>query len=202
MKTPELGRGLLLGMALLVAMPLSAAAKCRDSVLRDGYEVPQRPKTVLVLDGHQRTEAEINALTLSDDAVQAVHILCWNPADSTFSMTHGAVLGVNVIRIITRGLVDRLVDELYRAVEVGSPSRTTPSIAAGPLTMRNATDGDIVVELSADGTQWSATLKQGAMVHRCVLDVGSPLPSTSSQRQRTCDFSIAEGEKYSVSTEG
>jgi hypothetical protein len=201
MKASVFQRGLLLGAALLVGMPLSAAAKCRDWVVRDGYEVTQRPKTVLVLDGHQRTEAELNALNLSNDSVQAIHILCWNPADSTFSMTHDTVLGVNLIRITTKGLVDRLVAELYRVSEA-SRSGTSQPAAGGSPTSRGASDNEIAVELTADGTQWSATLKQGALVHRCVLDVGTPAPWTTSERQRTCAFSIAEGEKFALTTEG
>ena len=197
MSTTALGRCFLLGMALLVGMPLSAAAKCR------GPGPAGEP--LLVIDGRQTSEAELTLQNLDGDSIEAVHILCWNPADSTFAWSHGpqgVAEGVGVIRIVTRGLVDRLVAELYRASDA-TRSQATPSGAprseSGVL---GATDEEIVVERTADGTQWSATLKRGAMVHRCVLDAGRPPPSSTSERQHSCDFSIAEGEKYAMSTEG
>ena len=180
MKTSAFRRGLLLAAALLVVTPLSAAAK--------GCRVPVVPsKVLLVLDGRQSTEAEVNQRVPSADSVEAIHTMCWRPADSTFATSLETSVGFGVVRITTKGLVDRLVAALYRASEAGSPI---------------ATDDGVVVELNADKTQWSATLERGAMVHRCVLDVGTSPPSTTSERQRTCAFSIAEGEKYALSTEG
>jgi hypothetical protein len=38
------------------------------------------------------------------------------------------------------------------------------------------------------------------MIHRCVLDAARPTPATETQR--TCAFSIAEGEKYAMNVEG
>ena len=186
MRTCAFHRGLPLAVALLVVMPLSAAAKCRGP----GPE----GKPLLVLDGRQVTEAELTLRDLANDSVEAVHIYCWNPADSTFAWSHGpqgVAAGLGVIRVVTKGLVDRLVAELYRASGAGSSSEP-----------RIGTDNEILVELTADKTQWSATLKRGAMVHRCVLDVGTASPSPTSERQRTCAFSIAEGEKYALSLEG
>jgi hypothetical protein len=183
-------------MALLVGIPMSAAAKCKRAVRS------QPQPTAIVLDGRQTAETEINRLNLSNDSIEAVHILCWNPADSTFARAQ-TVVGVNVIHIMTKGFVDRLVAELYRASEAASRPPSTQFASGPPDASRIATeDGEVVVELSADGAQWSATLKQGAMVHRCVLDVGTPLPATASERQRTCAFAIAEGEKHVLNTEG
>jgi hypothetical protein len=209
MKTALFYRGLLLGIALLLAMPMSAAAKCQG--------VGPERKLLVVLDGRQTTEAEFTLRNLPRDSVEAIHILCWNPSDSTFlsspmprsaarqrgscrwangcwtsatpaQLVSFAIGGrVGVVRIMTKGLVDRLVAALYRAADTGS---------------RVALDDEVVVELTADGTQWSATLKQGAMVHTCILEVGRPSPSTVSDRQRSCTFSIAEGEKHALSIEG
>ena len=121
MKTSALGRCFLLGTALLMGMPLSAAAKCRGP--------GPAGKPLLVLDGRQTSEAEHTLQNLDGDSIEAVHILCWNPADSTFASSHGpqgAAAGFGVIRIVTRRLVDRLVAELYRASDA-SRSQTTPS---------------------------------------------------------------------------
>jgi hypothetical protein len=189
MKRSAFQRGLLLGVALLVGMPLSAAAKC-------GRAIPSQPQPIAYLiDGRQVTKAALD--TVSPDTIHTLHIICWNPADSTFIGSHTGFVGVNVISIMTTGLVDRLVAELYRVSDAASSS-----IAAGPPTVRAKTDDEITVELTPDGTQWSATLKHGALAHRCVLDVGTPPPSMASERQRTCAFSIAEGEKYVLTTEG
>jgi hypothetical protein len=197
MKTASLGRGFLLGMALLGGVPLSAAAKCR------GPGEAGRP--LLVLDGRQTSEAELTPQSLVGDSIEAVHILCWNPADSTFAWSHGpqgVAAGVGVIRIVTRGLVDRLVAELYRVSDASRPNGASSDAPPSDSATPGATDEEIVVQRTADGTQWSATLRRGAMVHRCVLDAGRPSPSSTSERQRSCDFSIAEGEKHAMSTEG
>src|SRR5688572_32944580 len=104
MKTSASCRGLLLGAALLAGMPLTAAAKCRGP----GPE----GKPLFVVDGRQLHEAEITQLNLAGEAIEAVHIYCWNPADSTFLWSHipqVASPGFGVIRFVTTRLVDRLV---------------------------------------------------------------------------------------------
>lgn len=181
---------------MLVGMPLSVAAKCPDKPPRmGGYPGvwPAPNPIAYVIDGRQFTKAELD--TLSGDSVEAIHIMCWNPADSTFTAAAPGT-GVNVVRIMTRGLVDRLVAELYQA-EAASRSQATPR----EIGAQGATADEVVVELNADKTEWSATLKRGAMVHRCVLDVSGPSSRPASEVQRRCAFSIAEGEKHILSTE-
>jgi hypothetical protein len=155
------------------------------------------PPPVFILDGHQIPKVAMD--TLGADAVEALHIMCWNSADSTFSAAHGGQ-GLNVVVIVTKGLAERLVGALHQAAEAASQSSAI-SAPVGDAPRTRTVDNGIVVELSADRTQWSATLKRGALVHRCVLDVSrSAMPSTEAQR--TCDVSVAEGERFVLTSEG
>jgi hypothetical protein len=129
MKTATFQRGLLLGAAVLVGMPLSAAAKCSFRTSDGGRMVPI-PPPVIFLDGQQTSRVDVEALKLMADDIEAIHILCWNSADSTFSMAHGGT-GLNVIRIVTKGLVERLVTALHRASEGATRSASTRPVASG-----------------------------------------------------------------------
>src|SRR5688572_24086968 len=125
MMTPAFYRGLLLGTALIAGMPLSAAARCR-----------QIGEPLWVIDGRQHTLAELSSRNLSRDSVEAFFsYYCWNPADSTFHWSRGPrdlPAGFAVVRIVTKDLVDRLIDELYRVSEAASLSSITPSTVVGP----------------------------------------------------------------------
>src|SRR5688572_18179664 len=134
MKASAFQRGLLLAAALLVAMPLSAAAKC-----------PSGPNgLLLVLDGRQLTQAELDKLNLSNESIEAIDILCWNPANSTFirslpwwpAPALSRAPGFRVVRTVSRALVDRLVEELYRASEAAAPSHSSQPSVGSPSAVR------------------------------------------------------------------
>jgi hypothetical protein len=60
-------RGLILGAALLVGMPLSAAAKCPAPP--GGGSAP----VAIVIDGRQATVTEVDARKGLGDSIQAIH---------------------------------------------------------------------------------------------------------------------------------
>src|SRR5688572_3376163 len=98
MKSSAFQRGLLLGVVLLVAMPLSAAAKCGI----------MRPKRLIVIDGRQAAEAEL--ASLPPESIGAIEILCWNPADSTFNQ--GVGIGMPVTQVVTKALMEGFIADL------------------------------------------------------------------------------------------
>jgi hypothetical protein len=199
MSSPWLMRALLLGTAALVSLPMSAAAKCAAH-RNDAGQLVAMPPPALIVDGRQTTAGDMET-TLSPHSVQALYILCWNPADSMFYSSHGGT-GSNVIWVVTSNAVERVIAELHRASEAGSGIQAEPagSVSASAPDASRATDERILVERSADGAQLLATLQQGAMVVRCALDVGEA-PATSETR-RSCTFSVATSEKFALRTDG
>jgi hypothetical protein len=178
---------------------MGAAAKCASRRNDGGQIVPTQPPA-LIVDGRQTTAGDVET-KLSGDSVQAVYILCWNPADSTFYTSHGGT-GFNVIWVVSGMTVDRVIAELQRTAARGLAKADALAPASGgePGAPTAAAD-PVLVERTADGARLVATLQQGSMIVRCVLNVGTPAPATASAAPRDCTFTVAD-EKFALRTEG
>jgi hypothetical protein len=172
MKTSAFLRGLLLGAALLVGMPLSAAAKCRI----------MPPERLIVIDGRKATEAELTELTTTHaESVYAIEILCWNPVDGSFNRLGNGMVATSVV---TKGLMEGMIDDL----QVLSAAQRSFFLRNGTYTNRLSdlvgpdllSDG-ISIELTATATGWLASAHKGAMVHRCAVFAGDATPPVAQR---------------------
>jgi hypothetical protein len=207
MKTSAFHRRLLLGAALLVGMPLSAAAKCRNFL-----------QPLFVIDGRQATEAEFAELrALHPESIAAIEIRCWNPADSTLNLDG---TGMPVTYVVTKGLIESITADLQRVADAQQrffAKHSTFSAKLSELGTPGATADGVSIELTAAPTGWSATASKPVMVHRCAVVVGEVAPPATQrslalvptelvtdlvQGVPACFLSIDPRAKHALESEG
>jgi hypothetical protein len=195
MKTSDFHRGILLGVALVAGMPLSAAAKCS---LRgpDGRTLVGAP--LVVIDGRQGRQSDIDRLRLNPaamfESIYALHILCWNPADSTYNQ---GGRGIAVTQVLTKPFVERLLADLEKVAAAQQSffaTRGTYSARLEELGVRDGLAQGVSIELSVSPTGWSAVATKGLMVHRCMRTVTRDGPA--------CSLSIDSSLKHALTAEG
>jgi hypothetical protein len=195
MKTSTFQRGLLLGAALLVGMPLSASAKC--AVRGPDGRLLAVSQPLVVIDGRQASQSELDALTLNRlsvyGSIHAMPMVCWNPADSTYNQSGW---GVTVTQVVTRPFMDRLVAGLEKVASAQQSFFATRGMYSSRLEELGIGDDqfdEVSIELVTSPTGWSAIATKGLMVHRCLVRLDTVT---------ACHIWVDPSRKHALSLEG
>ena len=162
-------------VALSLVSAEGIAAKCPSRIQMPGLAFND---AVVLLDGSivpnvglvASGEFTVEKLGIEASDIHSIEVTCWNPATGEF----GGGVGVPIIRIHTKGLVDATrapIEGLLRAQQAYFSQHSRYAHSLGDL-VAFGVPRDAMLEFSVTSAGWSATTPRDGVAYRCFVFSG------------------------------